>query len=394
MKAKSACSLLFLLMLVLGVTAQSGIDSVLASVSRNNKKILAADKYRETQIFNSRTANSPTNPFVEYDYLNGSPASAGKQHELLVIQAFDFPTAYGKKKSLSKENSKNANLHYAAIRQDILLEAKLVCIDLVYRKKLQGELQRRKLSAEKILQAFQMRMDKGEGGILDVNKAKLQLVGIHKENLENETQIGNLESKLLALNGGAALQFTDTGYSNPSEITTFEKLETDYELNDPIRKILLQEHVIAQKQLELSKAMRFPKLELGYRYQDFPGQQFNGIHTGISIPLWENRNQIKMRKSKLAYTDLEVQDHGIEHYYEIKRSYDYWKTQETLLKDYEDIFPDQKNIELLEIALKFGEISVIEYFLESMYFYTSYNNYLLIEREYHKTAAELVKYKL
>lgn len=394
MKIKFVYSVLVLFVYAATCSAQTSIDSVLTSVSRSNKKILASEKLLESVILESRVGLYPANPYVEYDYLNGGPSTPGEQHELLIMQSFDFPSVYSRKNQLAKEKALSAEHQFNIVRQNILLEAKLVCVDLVYHRKVQSELLQRMKATEKISEAFRTKMEKGDGTILDVNKARILLVEIRKDLLRNQTAITQLEDVLLTLNGGDAIIFNDSDYFPEPEIGPFEKLENDYEANDPVRKLLAQEHSAAQKQLELNKAMRFPKFELGYRYQDFPGQQFNGIHSGISIPLWENRNRVKAQRSKVLFAELEVQDHRIEHYYEIKKAYSDWQTQGVLLKEYQAIFSEQKNIELLEKALRLGEISTIEYFLESSYFYNAFDNYLMTERDYYRSISELFKYKL
>ncbi len=51
------------------------------------------------------------------------------------------------------------------------------------------------------------------------------------------------------------------------------------------------------------------------------------------------------------------------------------------------------NIELLEKSLNLGEISSIKYFMEISYFYQVYDDYLIIEKNYYKAVAELLKLK-
>ncbi len=50
--------------------------------------------------------------------------------------------------------------------------------------------------------------------------------------------------------------------------------------------------------------------------------------------------------------------------------------------------------ELLKKALDFGQISSIEYFMESIYFYESFDTYLQVEKEYHLAVADLLKHQL
>ena len=52
------------------------------------------------------------------------------------------------------------------------------------------------------------------------------------------------------------------------------------------------------------------------------------------------------------------------------------------------------NTALLKKALRLGEITVIEYFLETSFYQNALLHYLKTEREYQVTVAELMQYKL
>lgn len=374
--------------------AQSTIDSVLSQVRLNNKTLLANAGFWEAQKLQFRTGLTPGNPMAEYDYLSGSPAGAGEQHDFTITQQFDFPSAYIKKNQLAKQQSALAEFELTASRQNIILEAKVICIELVYRNKLQKQLDQQKMSTEKWLSDFQIRMDKGEGNILDVNKARLQLIEIRKEFLENTSAVLRLKEKLSSLNGGVMITFNDTVYPVLPVIPEFEKLEDEYEAADPVRKRLEQQKRITQKSLELSRAMGLPKLEAGYHYQGILGQKYNGIHTGISIPIWENRNTVKTQKAKLVFDELHLHDHRTEHYSEIKQLYEKYTALGAAMKEYQDAFSISDSDALLKKAFTLGEISTIEYFMEWNFFNNSRKNYLQTEKEFYAVVAELFKYQL
>ena len=376
------------------VNAQSAIDSVLSSIEKNNKTIQANVQFWEAKKLEYKTGLTPNNPIVEYDYLIGTPSNAGNQTDFAVTQSFDFPTAYAKKKQLSNEQIVQAEFQLTSTRQAVLFEAKEVCIELVYRNKYQLELQKRKENTEKWLLAFQKKLEKGDGNILDVNKAKLQLIAINAALQENQSSINQLNQKLTELNGGQLILFTDINYPQFSTLPNFETLESEIETNDPTRKYLEQEKVINQKQVELSKAMNLPKFETGYHYQAILGQRFSGIHFGLSIPLWENKNKVKTQQANLIFSDLNLEDHRNEHYYHIQQTYEKQQNLSLTLKEYESLFKDLNTTELLDKSLTLGEISSIEYFMELTYYYNALKNYLETEKVYHQTIAELYKYQL
>ncbi|HCE56148.1 MAG TPA: transporter [Lutibacter sp.] len=374
--------------------SQSNMDVVLAEIAKNNKTIQANTQYWSAQKVQYQTGNSLYNPTIEYDYLKGSPADAGNQTDIVVTQSFDFPTVYGKKNQLADQQILQADLYLQAANQALLLEAKMICIELVYRNKLQIPLAKRKGATEKWLAQFNRKLETGDGTILDVNKAEIQLLEIKKQFLENASFIAKLHEQLTSLNGGTAIAFKGEAYFEVPVIADFDTLEKEIEAQDYLRKTLEQDKVIAQKQIEVSKAMALPKMEVGYHYQGILGQTYNGFHTGISLPLWESKNRVKLEKAKMSFAETALTEHTNDHYYEIKQLYGRYESLKSILEDYEKINKSADPIKLLDKALSAGQISVLEYFVETNYYNTTFNSYLEIEKEYYKVVATLLKYQL
>lgn len=374
--------------------AKSTLDSVLNSIAQNNTVIIANNKYWEAQKVLYKTGLGLYDPKADFDYLSGSPAGAGNQIDFTFTQAFDFPTAYSKKKQLSNEQITQTDFQLTANRQSVLLEAKLLCIELIYRNKYQKEIDERLQSTQKWLNNFEVRLAKGEGNILDVNKAKLQWIETNAIWQENQSIIKVLNQKLTEMNGGLNIELKDTEYPINLQMPEFAVLENTIEKSDPILKYLEQEKVVGQKQVEVSKAMGLPKLETGYHYQAILNQKFHGWHVGATIPIWENKNKVKAQQAQLVFTEYKLQNHLNEHYYTILQEYESFKQLEVTLKAYQEAFPGIRSIDLLDKSLAYGEISTLEYFMEMSFFFESLQNYLKTEMEYHKSIATLNKYQL
>lgn len=382
------------LVICTSVNAQSTIENVLAEINKNNKTILATAQYYQAQNLEFKTGLNPSNPTAEYDFLKGSPANAGNQHDFTITQQLDFPSAYIKRSQLAKTQIARSEYEIIANRQDILLEAKKVCIALIYHNKLQEQLITQKHNFEKLLSSVQTKLEKGDGNILEMNKAKLQLIQIKKKFQENVSAINELNIKLSELNGGIEIVFTDTVYFSPTSIPDFAQLEKDYEKLDPLLKMLQQQKLISQKQLELSKSLSLPKMELGYHYQGILGQTYSGFHTGISVPLWENKNSVKQKKSQLLYSESQLIAHTNEHYFHIKHIYERYTNLKTTLLEYQSIFTTLNNTALLNKALALGEITTMQYLVEMNFYTEAQTDFIQTEKEYHDTIAELYKYLL
>lgn len=376
------------------VIAQNNIDLILADIAKNNKSIKANNQYWEAKKLLYKTGLAPYNPKIEYEYMPGSPASAGTQTDIFILQQFDFPTAYIKKNQVAKEQIIQSEFQVISYRQTILLSAKQYCIDLIYYNKMQEELNKRLQNAAIVHDFYQLKFTNGDANILDVNKAKLQLIDIKNEVRLNQSKINQLIQKLTELNGGMAIVFTETSYPLTPVLPDFKTLENEIEENDPDLKSIHQQNEIDKKKVALSKAMSLPKLEAGYRSQELLGQTLQGIHLGLTIPLWQNKNSVKHQKAHLFYNDLQIEEHGNEHYYEIQQLYEKYENLNIAITEYQKIIIAVSNVELLDKALELGEISAIQYFMEVNYFNHSFDNYLFLEKEFHQVIAALYKYKL
>lgn len=382
------------LLLCFGAHSQSSLPSVLSSIERNNKDIQAAAQWSVAQQAAYKTGLNPENPVLDYDYMIGAPVGAGNQTDFSVTQAFDFPTVYGRKRQLAERQIAQLETNLQATRMDVLLEAKQACVELVYQNKRKEFLQRRLAAVKKLHDDFETKLEKGSGNILDLNKAKLQLIEVNKLSQENGSRIRQLEQKLTELNGGSIVTLSDTIYPPLPTLPDFEKLEAETEEKDPHRRFLELEKGVNETEVELAKAMALSKLETGYRYQAILGQRFQGFHVGVSLPLWENKHTVEAKREQLSYTVLNMESHRTEHYHQVKRLYDRFVQLRAILSEYRLAMGSIDAEALLGKSLALGQITVIEYFWEMNYYQQALETYLQTEWEYHQVAAELFKYQL
>jgi outer membrane protein, heavy metal efflux system len=390
---KKICFLLTLLVISLPITAQD-IDAVLASVSENNKTLIAAQQNLEAKKMAFRSFQPLYNPNVEYDYMKGFPETAGNQQDLLVNQAFDFPTSYGIRKKLAGQLDAQYEFEYLSTRQSVLLEAKRTCLGLIFARKLDPRIRERKAMTERLLADFEKKLETGDGNILDVNKARLQLIEINKEYQMNQALIRQLEEKLEGLNGGIPLPLVQQEYESGDVLGSLEDLFAEIQTMDPMVQFYILGNSSAERQVALTKSLALPKLEAGYRQQAILGQSFQGFHIGTTIPLWENKYQVRQSQEEKTFSSLALQDYKNERYFTLRQQYEKLEKLGMTLEEYHSVLSALNDIEYLNKALSVGHISTIEYFLESNYFYTAFTNYLKTEQEYHVLLAEILQHRL
>lgn len=382
-----------LLLLSVLLQAQT-VNDLLWQIETNNKKLQAERQRLQAAKTGFQTGLTLYDPQVSYDYMKGSPATAGNQIDFIINQPFDFPTAYGQKKKVSDLKVSQADFEEAVIRREILLEAKVLCVQLIYLNRRKAELAQRLQAVQKFYDDYQKKFERQQASILDLNKARLRLLSIQTEQNRVETERQTALQQLAELNGGVALDFTTDTYPAAALPPAFEPLFDYIESIDPALKYYEKQKQIGEAQTSLSKSLSLPKLEAGYHYQGILGQRFNGAHIGFNIPLWEKKNTVKYQLQQTHFYDRQIQDHHHEHYFEVKKLYD----RAANLSAQQEVFRQHLDAlnatPLLDKALQAGQVSTLEYFLELSLYYESVDQFLLLEAQYHETLARLLKHEL
>lgn len=386
--------LIVLSVVSLTATAQTGIETVLAKIEKNNKSLISERQYWEAEKLSYKTGLNPENPKIDYEHLPGRPEGAGTQKDISITQGFDFPTSYGKRRSVSQEQIKNSEIQFNVVRQEVLLDAKLSCVEYAYRLKLQKELSKRLENANGLLTAINKKTDQGESNILDLNKIKLLQLEIKNQADLNQSELKKLQHKLDELNGGESVDLSAIQYPAQTSLPPFESLDSLIEANDPVVKAVKQEREITKEQVELSRSITLPKFEGGYHRQSILGQTYSGVHVGMTIPLWENRNRVKTEQARLVHADYQITEHRTKHYFENKQLFEQYTHWLNTFNEYQTILVSANNDQLLDKAFQVGELSLIEYLMEVRYFYDAIGKSLDAEREMQQAVARLYKFQL
>lgn len=244
-------------------------------------------------------------------------------------------------------------------------------------------------NAEKIAAAYQTSYDKEEVGILELNKAALNLLNAKKEAENNEIERESLLAELARLNGGKVLDFNFAEFEPVILPADFENWYAQAEANNPAFLSIAQEIEISRRQIQLSKAQWFPKFSASYRSERIAGTTLQGISAGISIPLWENKNTVKTAKAQTAALQSAETDAKTQFYNSLKIQFEKAKTLQHLTTDYKQTLQSISNVDLLQTALEKGEISLIEYVMEKTVYYEAIGKMLETEKELQQAVAEL-----
>lgn len=398
----------FLLFLAETSAQTSGINAILRQIEANNKELQANAQLISSQKLENKTDNNLPDPTLSYAHLWDSKESDKTVGELVVAQSFDFPTLYATRGKMNRLKTNALDAQATAFRQQILLQAKEVCLDIIMLQQQQALLDERLKNAEELSALYAQRLEAGDANILETNKINLELLNARTESRLNRTALGNKLKALMALNGDQSLTpgrpLPDatpgaevlglTEYPAVPLPEDFRPLIDELLANDPALQSLQDESAAARKQIAASKQGWLPKLELGYRRNTESGHPLNGMVVGFSFPIFENRSKVKIAKSQALNLDYQKENASLQARSDLWQLYEEARSLHTSMEEYERTFRRQQDLSLLKQALTGGQISLIEYFVEVSVVYQSKANLLQLENQYQKAMAKLYKSQL
>nr|WP_320059327.1 TolC family protein [uncultured Bacteroides sp.] len=368
---------------------ENSLKGVLTSIEENNATLKTLREDVKVQSLGNKTGIFLSNPELEFNYMWGSPTNVGSRKDFSVKQMFDIPTITGMKSRMAENKNQLVELQYKSDRIKILLEAKQYCIELTYYNALKQELDIRLQHAQTISDAYKERLDRGDANVLEYNKSQLNLSTVRGEMSRVEVERKTLLLDLKRLNGGIDVLFGNNEYNVVPLPANFEDWYLSAEQKNPVLQYVKQQIAVSKNEVKLNRAMGLPAFSAGYMQEKTFGQKYQGITLGISIPLWENKNRIKLAKAGVIAAEAKQTESKQQFYDQLKKLYmRATGLQETAI-GYRKSLVALNNTNLLIKALNAGEISLLDYIVEIGLYYDTVNQALAAERDFEKAFTDL-----
>ena len=375
--------------LPIGMQAQN-IDEVLRSIEQNNKELQSQTQLLKAQKMENRTANNLPDPTVSDSSVYKNGAGPGHGPELVATQGFDFPTQYITRNRQADLANEAIDKQQQAVRRDILLKAKTLCLDLILLNQEKALMDIRKKNADELEALYAKRLEAGDANILEVNKIKMERMNVQTEVAQNNAAHRSALQSLLAMNGNLPLEFSETSYPQVKTINDFNTLRDEVIASDLDLQALSFATKAAEKQVSVNKQDWLPKLEAGFRRNTDTGMSMNGFVVGGSIPLFSNRKKVQIAKAQAISAQLMQEDARLEVENNLMALFNEVLQLKEAIATY-DIPLLYKSLDLLKQALKEGQISLIEYFVEAETVYKSLQERMQLENQYQKVMANIYK---
>lgn len=378
--------------LSIGMQAQT-VDEVLSQIERNNKELQAQEQTIRASKLEVQAENNLEDPSVEYSPFYTRGISGMSSSELVVTQGFDFPTLYAARRQSGKWKQEVLDRQLRIFRRDILLNAKNLCLDLILYNQKQTLLVQRKKNADELLVLFEKRLKEGDVGVLDVNKIKMELMNVQTEVVQNEAAHRSALQQLLAMNGNLPLEFTENTYPSLPELDSYNELYDEIMSTDATLLVADANVRAAEKELKVNRQSWLPKFEVGYRRNTSLDEKSNGFLVGGSLPLFSNRKKGKIVQAQVTSAKLQVENARLQAEAQVQSRYNEICKLREAMQAY-DVGLMYKTLDLLNEAVKAGQLSIIEFYTEADNVYQNLQAYMELENQYQKLMADIYKNRL
>ena len=372
------------------IAGAQGIDEILQQIARNNPQLYAQDKARNAEKIELKTSNNLDRTAVSYSpfFANGVQGIASS--ELVVSQDFDFPTLYAGRKKMIKKQTEVLDTRFESLRRDVLLDARLLCIQLVHQQKLANVLKRQHDCMARLTSHCETNLQQGNATVMDLNKTRLEAMKLTTAMEECNAQISEIKTTLTALNGNKELALDGIAYPTIDALPDDATLLAQYMANDlELKSAQLQNETI-NREISLTRQENLPSLSVGYRRNTALEERSHGFLVGAAVPLFSNRNRTRAAKARLESAEAETEHQRIHTESQIRSLISQMHATRNALQAY-DAALMQTSMDTFVKACQEGEISVIDCCREQADILEKMQEMLELEQQYHLIVASIMK---
>ena len=347
------------------LNGQQAFEDFLQAISSNNRSLSSARLFVEAEKLKAYTGIYLPNPEIEYEYLSATDLNSS---ELIVAQSFEFPTVYSHKHSIAELSASQAGQGLRSKTREIYAEALDVYVEQIANNRKLNIYRNMEQMLLDLDQKARKALEMGEITVLESNRIRSETARARIDVRRMKNKSMALENRLVTLNGNVDIQITDSVY--PHVLMPFaEDSLVDYLIETHPEKMFWEQEIEkAENNISLMKATGLPNFQLGYKQETSSPDNGYGFVAGMSIPLFENKNTVKLAKARSTALNEEYQSEILFWRQEYTTLINSYNAAKLALEEMELLTGSFSTLELLEKAYLSGQINYTEFFSE-------YSNY-------------------
>lgn len=365
------------------LTVSEAADSIVTS----SYLITAADARMRSEAAAVRPLTNLPNPELGFDHLWGGE---GNKLTLSVSQSFDWPGVYGKRAKAAELQTSVATARRNLIVQQARWDVEELLIEALYQLDRRALLDSIGNNYAQLAAAYRRSYELGEGTILDVKKIEIQQLSV--DALIGECDQAYRETLATLTQYNRSLDYTAMIQNLSPQLSAIPDRNTLSPRDQPEFMLATLTSMAAEQQISLARSENLPGFSVGYVYNREIGQSFNGLSASVTLPLWGNRNKVGAAEAELEATEADKEDVAARLVGKINTEWEAALQSRRRLDGYDRVLDGNDTPRLLDMALKGGQISVLEYLQESEYFMQAELDRLAVRRDLTISTCRLLRY--
>ena len=363
--------------------------ALLDTIARNNPTLRAALAGRRAAEAANRAETRLPDPEAEVAYLAGSPSGVPNRTNISLTQELDWGVLTGRRKGLVEAADRTAAARQRGVYREVMADALEQLVLLVHGNRMVAEMEARLALAQQVEGLCLKLYDKGDLTEPEMNKARLNTVVAKADRQRAADERAAVMARLRALNGGLSFVCNDTVYSLPAD-----DLCRAAETRSLPRTAAVEgaEAAVAEAEAEvkLARAQQWPSFTVGFQGEYIRQNNYSGLSLGLSLPLWGNkRAEVRRREAELLASRLDLADTQL-----TAGAQQELLAQKTrrLLQVADELHQGllaTSNSRLLQRSLELGQISLLDFLLETSFYYAARTAWLEAERDAYLSAAAI-----
>lgn len=373
-------------------SAAQTLADVLRSVEQNNVTLQALRRANEAESLQLAADNSIEGPSVNYSPFYRSGVNGVAASELVVSQGFDFPTTYAARGKANRLEREAMHRQWLTARRDILLQAKLLCIELAYQRRRLAVVNSRLADTDSLVHMVGKSLAEGRATAIELNKVRIERMRLATEAAQAEADKALAESSLQALNGGVAVDASAVDYPALPNEDLITMLTRAREGTADVAEAQARLDASTQR-VKASGQAWLPKLEVGYRRNTDMEGALNGFLVGASFNLFDTGRRVKAAKAQRESDKLTLEEARLQANARAETLAERLSRLQASLKAYDPALMDN-TLRLMRRAVEEGRMSLADYYAEADGIYEAMLNYQDLDRQRHETIANLTREEL
>lgn len=377
-------ALLLLMLLPLSMAA-SDFDTAVNELVARNLGLRVEAARAEASVENIKAENTLAGPEVEFSHMWGTTVGAGNKWDLSVSQSFDWPGLYKARRDAARTASTAMQFLTEANMLDARKTARSLLVDYIYNSQQIGLQKKIVANADSLFYYYKEAVERGAATRLDYNKTVLERVSalseLHSLEAQRETVMAQIRefasgadiTHVLALAGNS---YPDFQYAMPSA----EELRR----RDPAYAAAMANAEAAESMVKVSRLSSMPGFSLGFVHATEGGENFNGFSVGISLPSWSRKHNTAAARLEAEAAMIDAELALSRRQAQLSADYRLIENYRRVISETEPAVTDRAQYELLDKALKSGQITYLTYLQEINYFISAYRDYLTVLYEYNQ----------